>query len=310
VSGAPGPGSGDLAGRVAIVTGAGDERGLGFAHARHLAARGARIVLNDLGGGTLGLPEQGVDAGTAERAAGALRAEGAEVVADNGDVADPATAARMVEAALDTWGRLDIVVNNAGIASAQFFPDVDEAEVQRHVGVTLQGCLNTARAAWPHLVASGAGRIVTTGSPACFGNEIVSYSSTKAGLFGLTRTVAIFGRPHGITANLILPAAISRLTLLIPESPFKDVLRERFGADEVSPLVGHLVSPDCAVSGEAFLVGGGSFARVVYAASPTESLAGDAADVAAAVGRTMAADAWTPLGSTRESTTYLGLPPD
>jgi NAD(P)-dependent dehydrogenase (short-subunit alcohol dehydrogenase family) len=310
MSAVPEADGGDLAGRVAIVTGAGDAQGLGFAHARHLAARGARIVLNDLGGGTLGLPEQGVDAGIAARAAALLRAEGAEVVDDNGDVADPSTATRMVEAALDTWGRLDIVVNNAGIASAQFFPDVDPDELRRHVGVTLQGCLNTARAAWPHLVACGRGRIVNTGSPACFGNEIASYAATKAGLFGLTRTTAIFGRAHGITANLILPAAVSRLTLLLPESPFKDVLRERFGADEVAPLVGHLVSPDCTVSGEAFLVGGGSFARVVYAASPTESLAGDAAAVAAAVGRTMAAHDWTPMGSTRESTTHLGLPPD
>ena len=300
----------DLAGRVAIITGAGDEQGLGFAHARHLAARGARIVLNDLGGGTLGLPAQGIDPGTAERAAATLRADGAEVLADNGDIADPATAERMVAMALERWGRVDIVVNNAGIASAQFFPDVDPAEVQRHVGVTLQGSLNTSRAAWPHLVASEQGRIVLTGSPACFGNEIAAYSSTKAGLFGLTRTMAIFGRPHGVTVNLILPAAISRLTRLLPESPFKDVLRDRFGAGEVSPLVGHLVSPACTVTGEAFLVGGGGFARVVYAAGALESLDGDAAAVAAAFDRAMVSSAWTPLGSTRESTSYLGLPAD
>ena len=226
------PAGDDLAGLVAIITGAGDEQGLGFAHARHLAARGARIVLNDLGGGTLGLPAQGIDAGTAERAAATLRAQGAEVLADNGDVADAATAERMVAMALEQWGRVDIVVNNAGIASAQFFPDVDPAEVQRHVGVTLQGCLNTARAAWPHLVASGQGRVVLTGSPAC------------------------------------------------------------------------------TATGEAFLVGGGGFARVVYAAGALESLHGDAAAVASAFDRAMASSEWTPLGSTRESTTYLGLPAD
>ena len=233
---------GEFEGRVAIVTGAGDVDGLGFAHARYLAERGCRIVLNDYGGGTLGLAEQGVDPGLAEDAATRLRNLGAEVVANAGDVGDERTAEEMVESALDLWGRIDILVNNAGIASAAFFPTIDAEEVDRHVRVTLLGCLYTARAAWPHLVERGYGRIVNTGSPACFGNEIASYASTKAGLFGLTRTEAIFGAAHDIKVNLLLPAAWSRLTQLLPDSGFRTRLRESFTSDRIAPLVGWLSS--------------------------------------------------------------------
>lgn len=300
----------EFEGRVALITGAGDELGLGFAHARFLAQRGARIVLNDLGGGTLGLPEQGVDPSVAERAARRIRDLGGEAVSIAGDVSDPETAAAMVRRALDTWGRVDIVINNAGIASAQFFPGVDDEEMQRHVGVTLLGCLHTAKAAWPHLAERGHGRIVNTGSPACFGNEIASYASTKAGLFGLTRTAAIFGRAHGIAVNLLLPAAHSRLTELLPETGLKAHLREHFPSDAVAPLVGYLASERCGVSGEAFLAGGGGFSRVVYAASPTEALGASPGSIERAMERAMAATDWSIMRSTQDAMVHLGVPED
>jgi len=300
----------EFEGRVALITGAADEMGLGFAYARYLARRGARIVLNDHGGGTLGLPEQGVDASAAERAARRIRDLGAEAIANDGDVAEPATAQSMVEAALSAWGRLDVVINNAGIASAQFFPDVDVDEMQRHFRVTLLGCLNTAKAAWPHFAARGYGRILNTGSPACFGNEIASYASTKAGLFGLTRTAAIFGREHGIRVNLLLPAALSRLTSLLPETAFKAHLRQHFASDAVAPLVAWLVSERCDVTGEAFSAGGGRFARVVYAASPAEAIDASLDSVEAAMGRAMAATDWTVMRSTHQNMVHLGVPED
>jgi NAD(P)-dependent dehydrogenase (short-subunit alcohol dehydrogenase family) len=296
--------------RVALITGAGDEMGLGFAHARFLAQHGARLVLNDYGGGTLGLPAQGVDASVAERAAQRIRDLGGEAIANAGDVADPATAEAMVESALDAWGRVDIVSNTAGIASAQFFPEVEVEEMQRHVGVTLLGCLNTAKAAWPHFVERQYGRIVNTGSPACFGNEIASYASTKSGLFGLTRTAAIFGREQGIRVNLLLPAALSRLTSLLPETAFKAHLREHFASDAVAPLVGHLVSDRCEATGEAFLAGGGRFARVVYAASPAEAVGSSLESVEAAMERSMRATDWNVMHSTHESMVHLGVPQD
>ncbi len=302
--------AGEFEGRVALITGAGDPEGLGFAHARFLAERGARIVLNDYGGGTLGLVEQGVDPSVAEAAAQRLRDLGALAIANAGDVGDPQTASDMVQAALDSWGRVDIVVNNAGIASAQFFPDVDPHDMQRHVRVTLLGCLHTARAAWPHFVEQGYGRIVNTGSPACFGNEIASYASTKAGLFGLTRTTAIFGAPHDIRVNLLLPAAWSRLTSLLPDSGFKTRLHADFGADRIAPLVGWLASERCSVTGETFTAGAGRFARVVYAASETQPVDSDMDSVGAAVEAAMTDTRWTVMRSTQDNMVHLGMPED
>jgi NAD(P)-dependent dehydrogenase (short-subunit alcohol dehydrogenase family) len=300
----------EFEGRVILITGGGDELGLGFAHARFLAARGARIILNDYGGGTLGLPAQGVDAGVAENAAERLRAFGGEAISNAGDIAEPATAEAMVDAALSNWGRIDAVINNAGIASAQFFPDVDADEVARHVGVTVMGCLNMAKAAWPHFVERGYGRIVNTGSPACFGNEIASYATTKAGLFGLTRTAAIFGASHGIRVNRLLPAAYSRLTALLPESDFKAHLRTHFGSDRIAPLVAHLVSEDCGVSGETFTAGAGQFSRVVYAATGSRTVSQDLGSVAEAVTRAMQDTDWTVMSSTQDNMTHLGMPED
>ena len=296
--------------RVAIVTGAGDKIGLGFAHASYLAERGAKVVVNDFGNGTLGLPDQGVDPDIAEQAAQRIRDAGGEAIANNGDIGDPATAQEMVSAALEAWGRVDVLINNAGFASASFFPDIDAADMNRHVGVTLFGCLNTAKAVWPHMVERGFGRIINTGSPACFGNPTASYAATKSGLFGFTRTEAIFGQAHNITANLLLPAAISRLTEGLPESPFKSHLRGHFGAEKVAPVVAYLVSDSCDVSGEAFTVGGGQFARIVYAASPAQEIDLTMESVAQGMDHAMSTSDWTPQGSTAESLVHLGMPPE
>jgi len=298
----------DFEGRVALVTGAGN--GLGFCHAQYLAERGARIVVNDLGGGTLGLADQGIDGDTAERAAARIRDAGGEAISNNGSVADPSTAQTMVEQAIDAWGRVDIVVNNAGFASSQMFPDVDQDEMQRHVGVTLFGCLNSARAAWPHMVEQKFGRIVNTGSAACFGNPIASYASTKAGLFGLTRTLAIFGREHNINVNLLLPAAFSRLTDGLPESDFKAHLRSEFAPEKASPVVGYLCSDRCKVSSEAFSVGGGKFSRIVYAASPAAEIDASMDSVEKGMSQVMAATNLDVLDSTHDALLNLGFPED
>lgn len=297
---------GAFEGRVALVTGAGG--GLGLEHAKYLAARGARVVVNDLGSGILGQPDAPPDADLAERAAESIRAAGGEAIADAGSVADPAAAEGMVQRAIDTWGRLDIVVNNAGFASAQFFPAVDDAEMLRHVDVTLLGCLHTARAAWPHFLDQGYGRIVNTGSAASFGNPITSYASTKSGLFGLTRSVALFGGQHGILANLVLPAAFSRLTDALPESEFKEQLRRDFGPEKVSPLVAWLCHDRCEVSGEAFSVGGSRVARIVYAASPASEIDLGMESVESALSDVLSATDWRVLGSTHDDMRNLGLP--
>ena len=302
--------AGAFDGKVALVTGAGDELGLGFHHARYLARHGARVVVNDFGGGTQGLASQGVDPDVAERAAAKIREEGGQAIGNNGSVADADDAAAMGQQALDEWGQIDILVNNAGFASSQMFPDVDTDEMQRHVGVTLLGCLNTMRAAWPHFVAQQAGRIVNTGSAACFGNPIASYASTKAGLFGLTRTAALFGAPSNIHVNLLLPAAFSRLTDGLPESDFKAQLRDDFGAARVSPVVGFLCRDDCEITSEAFSVGGGRFSRIVYAASPAPQIDDSMEAVAQAMPDVLSASDLTVLQSTHDDMVNLGFPPE
>jgi len=302
--------AGAFDGKVALVTGAGDELGLGFHHASYFARHGARVVVNDYGGGTQGLSSQGVDPDVAEHAAAKIRADGGHAISNNGSVANPEDAAAMVQQALDEWGRVDILVNNAGFASSQLFPEVDPDEMQRHVGVTLLGCLNTMRAAWPHFVAQQSGRVVNTGSAACFGNPIASYASTKAGLFGLTRTAALFGAPHDIHVNLLLPAAFSRLTDGLPESDFKAQLRDDFGAGRVSPVVGFLCREECTVTAEAFSVGGGRFARIVYAASPAPQIDDSMESVAQAMPGVLAASDLSVLQSTHDDMVNLGFPPE
>ncbi len=296
----------DFEGKVALVTGAGN--GLGFCHAEYLAARGAKVVVNDLGGGTLGLDSQPIDSDVAERAAAQIEAGGGSAISNNDSVSDPAGAEAMVRRAIDEWGRIDIVVNNAGFASSQLFPDVDIDEMQRHVGVTLLGCLNTMRAAWPHMVEQKRGRIINTGSAACFGNPIASYASTKSGLFGLTRAVAIFGKEHDIHVNLLLPAAFSRLTDGLPESDFKARLKRDFGPEKASPLVAYLCHERCQVTGEAFSVGGGRFARIVYAASPASQIDGTVESVEKAMPDVMAGAELMVLSSTHDAMVNLGVP--
>lgn len=298
---------GEFEGRVAIVTGAGG--GLGLCHARYLAERGARVLVNDFGGGTLGLEIQGRDAGLAERAAEEIRSHGGEAIADAGSVAERETAEALVARAVDEWGRVDILINNAGIASAQLFPDVDELEMRRHFELTLLGQLNTMRAVWPQMVEQQYGRIVNTGSAACFGNPIASYASTKAGLWGLTRTVAIFGREHGIHANLLLPAAFSRLTDGLPEDDFKARLREDFGPERVSPVVAHLAHERCALTGESFSVGGGKLARAVYAVSDPAEIDLELESVEKAMAVVMASTRLNVLTSTHDDMVNLGFPP-
>ncbi|MAG32245.1 MAG: short-chain dehydrogenase [Deltaproteobacteria bacterium] len=298
--------AGEFEGRVAIVTGAGG--GLGYCHADYLAKRGARVLVNDLGGGTLGLPEQGIEQGVAERAAARIREAGGDAIANHGNVCQAATAQAMVERAVEEWGRGDILINNAGIASAQFFPDIDDEEMQRHVGVTLMGCLNTMRAVWPLMIERKFGRIINTGSAACFGNPIASYASTKAGLWGLTKTVAIFGREHGIHVNLLLPAAFSRLTDGLPESDFKARLRNDFVPEKVSPVVAHLCHERCDVTGEVFSVGGGRFSRVVYAATDAEPIDDGMESVEKVMSDVMARTKLNILSSTHDDMVNLGFP--
>ena len=243
-------------GRVAIVTGAAG--GLGRAHALSLAARGCRVVVNDVGVAFRG------DVPAAEGVVEEIRAAGEEAVADAHDVVEGA--AGLVETALESFGAVDIVINNAGIATGTPIGPNAVEEWRPTLETTLQGSIAVTGAAWPHLEASDAGRVVMTASNTAFGApHSAAYSTAKSSMYGLTRSLAGEGRRAGIGVNVIMPAAWTRLVQALPEGPVAEFMERRFTVDAVASFVTWLCHPSCGVSGEAFSVGGGRAARVVLA---------------------------------------------
>ncbi len=247
-------------GKVAIITGAGG--GLGREHALLLASRGAQIVVNDLGGAVDGT---GSSAGPAQKVVEEIEALGGAAVADTNSVASPEGADAMVKTALDAFGRVDIVINNAGILRDKSFQNMTQDLWDAVIAVHLTGAFNVTRAAWPHLREQAYGRVVSTSSAAgIFGNfGQTNYGAAKMGIVGLTRVWAQEGAKYNIKANAIAPVARTRMTedLLGP-------LVEKLDPALVSPIVAYLVSEDCPVTGEIFSVGGGRVARVFIAEGP------------------------------------------
>jgi NAD(P)-dependent dehydrogenase (short-subunit alcohol dehydrogenase family) len=195
-------------GRTVVVTGAG--RGLGLGYASLLASLGASVVVNDLGGRPDG---NGADSSVSEAAAQDLRDLGGAAVADTSDVSSEAGANRLVAAALDAFGRLDAVINNAGFLAGRTFPDVSLDDLRQHLDVNLVGTFLVTRAAWPHLVASGHGRVVTTISSAVYGAApVLPYATAKGAVLGMTKALAQAGKEHGVTVNAFAPRADTRLT--------------------------------------------------------------------------------------------------
>ena len=252
-------------GRVAIVTGAG--QGLGREHARLLAARGARVVVNDLGGGPRG---GGASEEPARKVADEIRAAGGEAVADFHTVATPEGARAIVDAALAAWGRLDVLVHNAGIASGDPIETLPAEQLDAILDVHLRGGFFLSSAAWPVMRERGYGRIVHTVSNAgLFGLPgATAYSAAKGGLVALTRALAGEGAPHGIRVNGLAPAAITRLTAGTDAGPLAEWWNRWFQPERVSPVVAWLAHEDCPVTGEIYSAGGGRVARVFVAEGP------------------------------------------
>ena len=254
--------------RVAIVTGAG--RGIGRAHALLLAERGARVVVNDLGGAPSG---DGSDPGPAGRVAAEIRAAGGKAVADTSDVASGEGAAQLVGRALDAYGRVDILVNNAGIWVPDEFPNVDVSTMRRYFDVHVGGSFNVTRECWPHMVRSGYGRIVMTTSHGILGSPaLIAYGTAKGGVFALARALAVTGQDLGITVNSVAPVAVTRLAGGGDDdggsgsgSGSGDGLLAGSLPALVSPLVMLLCHESCPVSGETFLSGGRRHARLFVA---------------------------------------------
>ncbi|QXH36599.1 SDR family oxidoreductase [Pseudomonas muyukensis] len=242
----------NLQDRVVIVTGAGG--GLGRAHALLFAAHGARVVVNDLGGTTHG---EGANASAADRVVEEIRAAGGTAVANHDSVTD---GARIVEQALDSFGRVDVLVNNAGILRDKTFHKMDDSDWELVYRVHVEGAYKVTHAAWPHLREQNWGRVIFTSSTSgIYGNfGQANYGMAKLGLYGLTRTLAIEGRKYGVLVNAIAPTGGTRMTEgLIPPQVF-----ERLRPELISPLVVYLGSEQCQDSGELYEVGGGWIGKV------------------------------------------------
>jgi NAD(P)-dependent dehydrogenase (short-subunit alcohol dehydrogenase family) len=250
-------------GRVAIVTGAG--RGIGRSHALALAGRGAQVVVNDLGVATEG---GGRDSSVAQAVVDEIAAAGGTAVADASDIAGTAGAEALVQAALDAFDRVDVVINNAGIIRWTTFPDADLDEFSVHFAVHGGGSFNVSRAAWPHMVERGYGRIVLTTSSAWFGGEnVVAYGTAKGAVVGLARSLAVAGEPHGIAANVVAPIAWTRMmeSAGVKEDP---ELARRLRPELVSSVVAFLAHESCSANGEVFAAGGGRAARIFIGETP------------------------------------------
>jgi NAD(P)-dependent dehydrogenase (short-subunit alcohol dehydrogenase family) len=253
-------------GRVALVTGAG--RNLGRAYAVALAERGARVVVNDLGVAISDTDGAG-EAPSTNPAHDVVAELGPSVaVADTNDISTPEGGAAAVATAVDTFGRLDIVVNNAGVVRQAPIDRFGDDLLSPMLESQLRGPVNITRAAWPYLAASGSGRVLNVSSGALFGIPGMSgYSMSKLGVVGLTRSLALEGAERGIRVNVIAPYAHTRSGGFgpIPASPALD---EWLTVDLISPLVLWLVHEDCQVTGELFGVGGGHVGRIVLATTP------------------------------------------
>ena len=199
----------DFSGRVAIVTGAGG--GLGKQHALALAARGARVLVNDLGGARDG---SGGSATAAQAVVDEIRAAGGQAIASSASVTDFEAVQAMVQQAMDAWGRVDILVNNAGILRDKAFAKMDLTDFRLVLDVHLMGAVHCTKAVWPIMTAQKYGRIVmTTSSTGLYGNFGQSnYGAAKLALVGLMQTLALEGAKHDIRVNCLAPTAATRMT--------------------------------------------------------------------------------------------------
>ena len=250
-------------GRVAVVTGAG--RGIGRAYAILLAERGASVVVNDRGGSMEG---DGADDGPATAVTAEIREAGGTAIADGSDVADEGGARDLVGAAMERFGRIDVLVNNAGIMRWAGLPEVDATNLERHLAVHVFGSFNTMRAAWGHMVAQGYGRIVLTTSTGLLGlPDNTSYATAKAAVVGLMRSATLAGARHNITVNSIAPAAYTRMAGH-GDGDTDDPMVTSMAPELVAPMAAFLAHEACPVSGEIYTAGAGRFARIFVASTP------------------------------------------
>ena len=253
-------------GRVAVVTGAG--QGIGREYALLLASRGASVVVNDLGCDVEGY---GMSVESADSVVAEIRAAGGTAVASYADVRVDEEAKKVVQSAIDNFGKLDILINNAGIFKSASFLDMPFEDVERHVESHMYAAVHMSKAAWPYLAESQSGRIVSaTSNAGLFGSvDTAAYASAKAGVFGLTRTLALEGVDVGINVNALGPAAWTRMAKVgVKESLSPEALA--FAEAAMPPagnaaVVAYLVHDSCGLTGEALSFSGQRLGRFVIA---------------------------------------------
>jgi NAD(P)-dependent dehydrogenase (short-subunit alcohol dehydrogenase family) len=247
-------------GKVAIITGAGG--GLGREHALLLASRGALVVVNDLGGSIDGT---GANTGPAHQVVEEITAAGGEAVADGNSVATPEGGEAIVQTAIDTFGRVDIVINNAGILRDKAFHNMTPDLVDPVLDVHLKGAFNVTRPAWVRMREQGYGRVVSTASGSgIFGNfGQANYGAAKMGLVGFTRVLGIEGAKYNIKANAIAPVAFTRMT-----ENLGGTVGEKLAPHYVSPVVAYLAHETCEATGRVFSTAAGRVAEIFIGEGP------------------------------------------
>lgn len=246
--------------RVAVITGGG--RGLGREYALLLASRGARVVVNDPGGSLTG---DGTDEGPAHEVVREIVAAGGQAVASTESVATAEGGKAIIDAATEHFGRIDVLIHNAGIVRRGSLKELSYADFESVLDVHLRGAFHVVRPAFPLMCAAGYGRIVLTSSiGGLYGNHgVANYAAAKAGIVGLTNVAALEGAAEGVTCNAIIPGAVTRMAEGLDTSAYPPM-----GSDLVAPAVGWLAHETCSVSGELFVAIAGRIARAFVAETP------------------------------------------
>lgn len=248
--------------RVAVVTGGG--RGLGRSYAMLLASRGAKVVVNDPGGSLTG-GDADSDAGPAEDVVREIGAAGGQAVANTDSVATAAGGQAIVDTALERYGRIDILIHNAGNVRRASLKEMSYDDFDAVVDVHLRGAFHVVRPAFPAMCDAGYGRIVLTSSiGGLYGNhQVANYAVAKAGVVGLSNVAAMEGAADGVISNVIVPAAVTRMAEGIDTSAYPPM-----GPELVAPTVGWLAHESCSVTGEVFIALAGRVARAFVAETP------------------------------------------
>ena len=253
-------------GRVVVVTGGG--RGIGRSHARLLASRGAQVVVADFGAE---LDGSGSSAQPAQEVVKEIEAAGGQAVMCHASVAEEAGAASIIQTALEHFGRLDAVINNAGISDMHLFEDLSLEQFRRMIDVHYLGTVLVTKFAWPHFVEAGYGRIVNTTSEGILGAQplLTSYGAAKGAVWALTRNLAAEGAERGILANAVCPRALTRMSKQGEKvkaerepDPEVDSILARMNPDLVAPAAAYLAHESCTVNGEVLVAGGGDVFRL------------------------------------------------